>query len=262
MNKQVILFMTCKQNFSDKLKKIIFDPLFNAIKDKYDLFICYNTDCNNISLNIDNVNVFYVHIDDLIRKYKKISYGFGPMLNSFFNNFYMLYEFYEKNPNYEYYWVIEDDVLFNGDWNKMFDTYVNNNDDLICSFYSTELQEDTHPLTEINGLLHKIYFTAKNFGIAFLPICRLSNRLINTTLNSKIKYNAFQEYQIGTIVNENKFSVTLFDNFNRNIKYDDNSSYNSISYRIPFTLYKELLTINDIIIHPIKKEHYKLLSSK
>lgn len=264
MNKQVILFTTCKSNFADELKKYILDPLYNDIKTngKYDFYILYNKPTKNDNdLYLDGINIISFDNEYLTQKYKHLFFGNGN-INSSYNTYYMLYEFYLLHKEYDYYWAIEDDVYFTGNWTNLFNYYKNTNYDLICSHYYTSV---SYPWSyqHLDNILQKPYFTENTFGLTFLPVARLSNNLINTIITSDLYYNCFQEIQVGSIIRRFNFSIDLMENFH--IDWSEphainrgSCSWGGYSNEI---IKNSFLCINNIIVHPIKKEHYKLLGN-
>lgn len=263
MKKQVILFTTCQSNFDEELKKYIFNPLYNDIKnnDKYDFYVLYNKPKkSDPDLYLDGINVISFDNEYLLKKYKHLFFG-QDNGGSSYNTYYIIYEFYLLHKEYDYYWTIEDDVYFTGNWGNLFNYYENTNYELVCSHYYTLI---SYPWTynHINNVLGKNYFNDDTFGLVFLPIARLSNNLINTIITSDLYYNCFQEIQVGSIVRRYNLSIDTMKNFHIDMSLPNIINRGSCSWGgYDNNMITYFLESKNIIVHPIKREHYKLLGN-
>ncbi|MBD0258518.1 MAG: DUF3405 domain-containing protein, partial [Cytophagales bacterium] len=61
------------------------------------------------------------------------------------NTHFPLFAFLDMNPGYDYYWVIEDDVRFSGDWKYFFDSFSAVDKDFLTSHIRTSAQEPDWP---------------------------------------------------------------------------------------------------------------------
>ena len=90
------------------------------------------------------------------------------------SNHFALLDFYKKNPGYRYYWYVEDDVRFNGDWKTFFSFFENNESDFISSHIRTYSDEpDWHWWSSIKYINVNIPVT--RCLASFNPIFRISN---------------------------------------------------------------------------------------
>lgn len=279
INKQVILFCTCKNNFNKELKRFFLEPIYNAVKDKYDFFVLYNKEKNDDILKIDGLNVINIDNEQLHKEYDIYKYPGG------FNTVYLVYEFYKKHKIYEYYWLIEDDMFFTGDWNLLFNHCNTLNNHLICAHYYTDNNYDYGKLIKVdaNGWLSVKHIFGWNdlnrfyerfekqqkgrFGYGFLPIARFSNYLLcnMTDKENDLFFQLYQEYQIPTFCRLNNFQVDTLDKFKIVLK-PEHMNNGSITYNIrrPNWLRQEInkyLSIENILVHPIKKENYDLIEN-
>lgn len=91
-----------------------------------------------------------------------------------------LLKFYLENPNYDYYWSIEDDVRFHGDWDVLFDTFRDNDADFISAYINTYEGEPNwcwwNSLKHVSGKTIELQDRMKSFN----PIRRLSNRAMES----------------------------------------------------------------------------------
>lgn len=85
--------------------------------------------------------------------------------------------FYKEYPNYDYYWVVEDDVRYMGVWRDLFGAFANENSDLLVS-YITRYCDDTawtwwYTFSSAGEMVRP-----SDMVRSFNPIYRLSNRAI------------------------------------------------------------------------------------
>jgi hypothetical protein len=83
--------------------------------------------------------------------------------------------FYGERPGYDYYWIVEYDVRFTGQWGKLFDRLRSSNADLLSTTIQDHAENPAwswwHMLVNTpSGELERVR--------AFNPFCRLSNRAL------------------------------------------------------------------------------------
>jgi hypothetical protein len=98
------------------------------------------------------------------------------------SNHFPLLNFYQQNPLYDYYWYIEDDVRFNGDWGSFFNHFTTQNGD--ADFISCHIrfyrEETAWPWWKM--LSHTYSFIPLPMRIrSFNPIFRISNAALHCT---------------------------------------------------------------------------------
>lgn len=91
------------------------------------------------------------------------------------NFHFVLLDFYRQHSEYDYYWLIEYDVRFNGNWDTFFSFFSDKDEDFITSHVETkESNPDWCRWHEIE--LRNIPLDTSMFLRSFNPICRFSNR--------------------------------------------------------------------------------------
>lgn len=87
--------------------------------------------------------------------------------------------FYLRNPQYDYYWFVEYDVIFTGNWNLLFQYYEDSVSDLISSHVEQydESNSDWQWWNVIKFIDKNIQL--KNRFKSFNPIYRLSKRALS-----------------------------------------------------------------------------------
>ena len=91
---------------------------FDLLPNKYEKFILKDKKCDYFS----DENIFEFDFE-----------YFNTGTNIWTNTYLAILQFYEKNRDFDYYWLLEDDLIFNGDWNIFFNFYGINNSDLIIT---------------------------------------------------------------------------------------------------------------------------------
>lgn len=93
------------------------------------------------------------------------------------SNHFPLLQFYLEHPGYDYYWVIEDDVRFNGHWKDFFDSFAQADHDFISCHVRRHTEEPGWGWW--NTLIHPdIEIPLTERVRSFNPIYRLSKKAL------------------------------------------------------------------------------------
>lgn len=107
-----------------------YHKLVSDIGGLYDVYWAFQTD-NGISdapLKDAGVKIFGFNLDELN------ALDYSPLFEQIFGSEHFITEYFSKqHPEYEYYWVVEYDVVFTGHWNTFFRAFANSDADLISS---------------------------------------------------------------------------------------------------------------------------------
>lgn len=85
-----------------------------------------------------NMEALILFDDTIITQVNYFPLGFSLVPG---NNHYPLLQFYLKNPNYDYYWCIEDDVRYSGNWEDFFASLNELESDFISSHIYTSAEQ-------------------------------------------------------------------------------------------------------------------------
>lgn len=100
----------------------------------YDVFALYNHDYNDVDLKDFNVYLFNTQVVTS-HKFQKRYYYDCSLLDFYGNNIeFSFLSFYEDHPDYDYYWLVEYDVIFNGDFSEFFRYFESYDYDFITSY--------------------------------------------------------------------------------------------------------------------------------
>jgi len=123
------------------------------------------------------------------------------------NTYFALLYFFKKKPQYNYYWLIEDDVIYNGHWNNFFKRFFNIKSDFI-GCYNTIFKEAKHWFWWNSIFVPNNTIDSESKIRTFYPIARFSGKsleFLDDTLASGIIGHG--EVLVPTILNLNGFSI-------------------------------------------------------
>ena len=192
------------------LKGKVVEHLSKLQKDcegKYDVWLVYDNSKQDYdpSLVAKDTRTFLFNVESISKKYfMKSCTKRGSLYDG--NTTFPILEFYRKHPDYKYYWRIEYDMCFNGNWLALFDYFTDNNVDLLTT---TLFRHVFRPdWMWWNSL--KTPFYIRNFDKirGFLPIARMSKRACKL-LYKKFgqQWNGHDEVVLPTILNHYGLSL-------------------------------------------------------
>jgi len=178
------------------------------------------------------------------------------------SNHFAILDFYRDNPNYKYYWLIEDDVRFSGSWSTLFDTFA----DFTHDFISSNIRKfEEEPLWIYwNSLVHRGQSVPNINNLrSFNPIYRISNRALKLIDHMLLnQWQGHHEVLIPTLLNQEGFSVLDFGgNGGFCLPEFENKFYTTNSLNIYGELYGgtmrcrppvRYLIEQNMIYHPVK----------
>jgi hypothetical protein len=223
-SKQAIVFLSNNSNVNEYMK------IKKASENIGDAVFAYHSK-GQIPDAVKSINP-YIFTDDIISdlKYKNVLDNFLPH-----NTHFPLLKFYLDNPNYEYYWLIEDDARYNGDWKTFFDSITSDEDFITSGIRAKTSDSMWYWWSSLNHPTFKI--PDNELLASFNPICRLSNRAVKL-INQKILdgWTGHQEVLMPTLLKQEKFTIKSF------------GMEKTIIWKPLF----EEMTIPNVIYHPVK----------
>lgn len=215
LKKQAVLLCTDKDS---PLINIQYNALKKATIEYADVFIVFHAKETCIPSFIHNTD-HYLFSNSVLTEL-----GYSPIGGSLLpgNNHFQLLKFYRENPEYEYYWVIEDDVRFSGDWELFFNSFLTIPSDFITCCIR-------HWVEEPGWFWWKLEHHFKEVPLekrlrSFNPIYRISNlalQFINMVLldgwcghhevllPTLLKYGG---YQVADFGGDSKYVLPGFEN--------------------------------------------------
>jgi hypothetical protein len=138
-----------------------------------------------------------------------ISVFMGGRIN-FGNTHYPLIKFYQDNPEFDYYWIIEDDVRFSGDYSVFFDDVNSNDHDFITGHIRSH--KDKPDFFMWKWLKYKGDQVSADIKLwSFNPIYRISNQAIREVISyHEDGWTGHFEVLIPTVLNLSKMPIMSF----------------------------------------------------
>lgn len=199
MKKEIIFFLTHKYNnqISNNIDKI------NREKGDRDFCVLMHSDKNSKGHSLPLYSFSFKQLSTLnfrMLKENRLVPGSAHL---------PIFYYFKKLPDYKYYWVIEYDVEFGGNWKYLFNTYQSSSADFVSS-YITHFKNDerwpwwylTHPVKSISNS-ERIR--------SFNPIYRISRRALHY-LHDELRtgWKGHNEVLLSTLLYHNDFELLDF----------------------------------------------------
>lgn len=154
-------------------------------------------------------------------------------------------KFYLSHSSYDYYWFIEDDVCFTGDWRILLNAFSTDDTDLI-SCYVKSYQDDPKWVWWESLYSSDAQVSREEYTSSFNPICRLSGNMLEGIHKALLSgWRGHSEAVMATVARHFHFSIKDMDKSMNKFYNEQTHSY------IP-------LHIQDIkadtIYHPVKRK--------
>jgi len=245
-------------SFFDRYHKLV-----KEIGRQYDVYWVFQTD-NGISgepLKEKGVNVFGFNLDGL----NKLNYS--PLYERIFGSEHFITAFFSKeHPEYDYYWVIEYDVVFSGNWNTFFSAFAANDSDLLSSHIAVHDDSNCNwPWWASLSFEEEDKVLPENYAKSFNPVYRISKRalgFLDDYLQKECNKGYF-EVVFTTALYNHGFKIQDFggtgafvpEGFRNRFYIQGEGIHNgTMRWQPEFTLEEiDALGIKDKLFHPIKK---------
>ncbi len=177
--------------------------------------------------------------------------------------------YFQQFPGYDYYWLVEYDVEFGGEWKSLFNTYRDCEADFISSYithYESENSRDW-PWWNID---HPQKMIPKSERVrSFNPIYRISNQALRFLLDElSTGWRGHYEVLLSTILYQNNFQLLDFGNgdfssrryptfYTRNFfkksmfRFFDFLKFGTMRYTPPM----KKVGYRKLLYHPVKEEN-------
>lgn len=208
MNKKVqhqaVLFL------SNKSSEAIIEEyklLSSSVQNIADVFFVFHKHFNEIPKEIQSSN-HIVFTDDILHEL-----GFKPLINDSLipgSGHFPLFKFYNDYPVYDYYWLIEDDVRFCGNWRDLLTFFETNNADFIASHITRKEDDPNWPWWNSlskNGQPPYLEWNIRSFNPVF-RISRGALSFMNIQLSNG--WAGHHEVVLPTLLYNNNFKIVDF----------------------------------------------------
>lgn len=230
MNNTVILF--CCHFWSPELEKEFLKLKISCGND-FDVVLSYDCSANHYKPPDYPSNHLFT-----LEQIKNMGYGFLEHEGIWHHCEYPIIDYCLRNPHYDFYWRIEYDVRFGGDWGGFFRYFVDNKADLLGTYLKT-----------YNNAPDWYHWNNMNFKVdrdclrgIFFPVVRFSRRAIDCL---DLKYRSGASGFVELIV------PTLLNMENLDIEDMGRRFYNLLTFNY-----------NDIVIRKAGKLHHPVRKMK
>lgn len=245
MKKQAFLIAT--HLLTDNIIKLYFD--IKQATEKYgEAFLLYHQKDKNIKDKWPEIKKS-IFSDNILHKL-----GYLPLWESLVpgNNHFPLLQFFLTNSAFDFYWYIEHDIHFNGDWKYLIKTFNRINDDFISSYI--EQYEDNPDWPWWETLYHPVKSIAIDKRIrSFNPVYRISNlalHFLDKQMNSG--WAGHHEVLIPTLLYHNDFKISDFGGDGKFVRPDfKNKFYTSDTMRWR-PIFTQPGKQKNMLYHPVK----------
>lgn len=203
--KQCVLFCTHK---NDESVKEHYNQLKTQIGERADIWFCYNHQYGEVA---EYDNIFYYDEKSVnTQGFRLHNYYWNASNKPFYGHNYelILLSFATQHQEYDYFWVIDYDVLFTGDWNIVFDKCDKDDAELICSNLWLNYGID---------ICFKIWtpylkLDTNNLWHGFLTVFRISKIFVNTLIQIYDKGDfGFYEVMIPSVAKHLNLKISTFN---------------------------------------------------
>lgn len=259
--KTAILFLA---HFVDDSTVYKFNKLKIELSDRYDIFWAFQGDngADGSRLEREKIVPFVFTLEQLN------SLDYSPIYERLYGSEHFIAElFYHTHPEYDYFWIMEYDVIFTGNWNIFFDAFYDNNADMLSSHISLRNSENWNwcwwsTLT----FDEEDHVEETSWVKSFNPIYRISKKALAflDIFLKKENNKGFYEVIIASALYNNGFRLEDFGGTgpfvaegNRNRFYVQGTGINhgTMRWRPDFSAEEiKALGTRNKLFHPLKKE--------
>lgn len=197
--KSIVLFLTNKMCC---INNQCCHQIENGLNDYIDFKIVFHKNGQNFNLTSEKYYTF-TNLDLYNLGFKQIGNKNILPINCHFP----ILKFYKDFPNYKYYWVIEDDVRFNGDWSVFFNSFKNVESDFLSSIVRQWVNDPKWYWWY--SLKHRKKNIPLNMRVAsFNPIYRISNAALKFIYDALLDgWEGHHEVLLPTLLYHNDYTI-------------------------------------------------------
>lgn len=245
----VIIFLTHKsdEKILEQINKLHCEVMYNA-----DFYVGYQFDKTRLNLPI-NIKKIPFTIEDL-NSLGYYSWNYSLMDG---NMHLILLKFFETHPQYDYYWLIEYDVRFNGNWETFFTYFERENADFASAHIETYSENPSWPRWNEYDIVN-LPINKGDLLKSFNPIFRVSNKALSLLkTRALLGDKGHFEILLPTIFNYFNLKIIDFGGVGRysnkqlpNLFYVN--SYSICTHRFRPLFQERTMVIPNMIYHPVK----------
>ena len=245
--KQAVLYLTNKSN---EWTLSSFHALDQSLQGKADVYFAYHQQGDVLPVSLQNIENLFVFTSDVLNELGYTPIEKGKLVPG--SNHFPLLKFFKENQCYDYYWLVEDDVRFSGDWRDFFDSFASSTSDFLSSVIETKAENPNwYWWTSLKAGNEVI--TEEKLLKSFNPIYRLSSQaLACIDAHLRIGWMGHYEVLLPTLLYNKGFLLEDFGGEGTFVRPENNAKfYDDTTMRIAPVLPDDR---KNYLFHPVKEE--------
>ena len=249
--KQAVLYLTTKSN---EWTLSSFHALEQSLQGKADVYFAYHQQGDVLPVSLQNIENLFVFTSDVLKELGYTPIERGKLMPG--SNHFPLLKFYKENQGYDYYWLVEDDVRFSGEWKDFFGSFASCTSDFLSSVIETKAENPTWYWWTSLKTGNEVIAEEKLLK-SFNPIYRLSSQaLVCIDAHLRIGWMGHYEVLLPTLLYNKGFLLEDFGGEGTFVRPENNAKfYDDTSMRIAPVLPDDR---KNYLFHPVKEEKVRL----
>lgn len=245
--KQAVLYLTTKSN---EWTLSSFHALEQSLQGKADVYFAYRQQGDVLPVSLQNIENLFVFTSDVLKELGYTPIERGKLVPG--SNHFPLLKFYKENQGYDYYWLVEDDVRFSGEWKDFFGSFASCTSDFLSSVIETKAENPTWYWWTSLKTGNEVIAEEKLLK-SFNPIYRLSSQaLACIDAHLRIGWMGHYEVLLPTLLYNKGFLLEDFGGEGTFVRPGNNARfYDDTSMRIAPVLPDDR---KNYLFHPVKEE--------
>lgn len=245
--KQAVLYLTTKSN---EWTLSSFHALEQSLQGKADVYFAYHQQGDVLPVSLQNIENLFVFTSDVLKELGYTPIERGKLVPG--SNHFPLLKFYKENQGYDYYWLVEDDVRFSGEWKDFFGSFASCTSDFLSSVIETKAENPTWYWWTSLKTGNEVIAEEKLLK-SFNPIYRLSSQaLVCIDAHLRIGWMGHYEVLLPTLLYNKGFLLEDFGGEGTFVRPENNAKfYDDTSMRIAPVLPDDR---KNYLFHPVKEE--------
>lgn len=249
--KQAVLYLTNKSN---EWTLSAFHALEQSLQGMADVYFAYHQQGDVLPVSLQNIENLFVFTSDVLNELGYTPIEKGKLVPG--SNHFPLLKFFKENQCYDYYWLVEDDVRFSGDWKDFFDSFASSTSDFLSSVIETKAENPNWYWWTSLKVGNEVIAEEKLLK-SFNPIYRLSSQaLVCIDAHLRIGWMGHYEVLLPTLLYNKGFLLEDFGGEGTFVRPENNAKfYDDTSMRIAPVLPDDR---KNYLFHPVKEEKVRL----
>ena len=245
--KLAVLYLTNKSN---EWTLSAFYALEQSLQGMADVYFAYHQQGDVLPVSLHSVDNLFVFTSDVLNELGYTPIEKGKLVPG--SNHFPLLKFYKENQGYDYYWLVEDDVRFSGEWKDFFGSFDSCTSDFLSSVIETKAENPNWYWWTSLKTGNAVIAEEKQMK-SFNPIYRLSSQaLACVDAHLRKGWMGHHEVLLPTLLYNKGFLLEDFGGEGSFVRQENKSKfYDLTSMRIAPVLPDDR---KNYLFHPVKEE--------